>query len=566
MKKLFVFVSILVVASLLAVGFGLDRQTIAMAQDGQPLNPADYQSGGAGAAQAGQPIPQGSNFNAANGQSLDNSINVDWPERQMSYQGKLVENGVPYDGMIDITFRLYWEEIGSTSIWTETQTVSVDNGLFSVMLGSVEPLPLAQQFLYQTYLGIQPDGAAAELSPRQALGVVGAAMNVIPGATMVDENPAGGYGYSFYVETSNHNGIYGTTYYTDAVGVLGSSYGPLVNFGAPPVGVQGNSLWGLGVSGFSNYGNGVQGRGYTGVRGITNSGGVGVEGFTDVYSYSVGVMGWGYGDYSQGVYGYADGLDSPGMYGVAYGNDASCSGTDTYCNGGVIAQAWGDSYGVYSYSDQRAAVLGDTNDSGYYAGYFENFNGTTSPGLGVTGYAFIDGDLFVSGSKAGYVVDIAFNAGSEPLQQGDVVVVVGADAPIMGNIPVMRVQKATPETAYGVVGVVDVLYEKCGKAAEELQAGEACGGFRHDVTTIEPGQYVGVVTLGAFAYIKADASNGAIQAGDLLSVSPTAGVAGKAVQLTVDGVSFFAPGTIIGKALSGLESGSGLIPVFVSIR
>jgi hypothetical protein len=61
--------------------------------------------------------------------------------------------------------------------------------------------------------------------------------------------------------------------------------------------------------------------------------------------------------------------------------------------------------------------------------------------------------------------------------------------------------------------------------------------------------------LGAFAYLKVDASTGAIKAGDLLSVSPVAGVAAKATMITVDGASFFAPGTIIGKAISGLESG-----------
>lgn len=564
MKKLFVFVSILVVASLLAVGFGLDRQTIALAQDGQPPVSLPEGLGGSSADQAAQ----GGNSNAADGQSLDGSINADYPERQMSYQGKLVQNGVPFDGTIDITFRLYWEPVGGTVKWTETQTVSVDNGLFSVMLGSVNPLPVAQQWQFQMYLGIQPDGAASELTPRQLVGTVGSAMNLIPGTTVVDDGPAGSYTFSFYVDTDNHQGIFGGTVYTDAVGVQGTANGPWGGGVAQPTGVLGSSVEGLGVSGYSSNNIGVQGQGGVGVYGLTNDqSDTAVLGYTGVYSYSTGVLGFTVGDFSNGMYGLSIGLDSPGVNGIALGgNYDNCFNGDTFCNAGVVGTSFGDSYGMFAYSDMRSGILGYTNDTGFYAGYFDNLNGTAEPGLGVNGYAFIDGDLFVTGSKAGYVVDVAFNAGSEPLQQGDVVVVVGADAPIMGNIPVMRVQKATPETAYGVVGVVDVLYENCEKAPEELQASEACGKFRHDITTVEPGQYLGVVTLGAFAYVKADASNGAIQPGDLLSVSPTAGVAGKATMLTVDGVSFFAPGTIIGKALGGLDSGSGLIPVFISIR
>jgi len=140
------------------------------------------------------------------------------------------------------------------------------------------------------------------------------------------------------------------------------------------------------------------------------------------------------------------------------------------------------------------------------------------------------------------------------------------DEPIMGNIPLMRVEKATPETVSSIVGVVDVLWESCEKSVEELQAGETCGRFNHEATTIQPGQYLSVVTLGAFHWLKVDASNGAIRAGDLLSISSTAGVAAKAQQISIDGYSFYAPGTIIGKALQDLESGTGVIAVFVSLK
>ncbi len=112
--------------------------------------------------------------------------------------------------------------------------------------------------------------------------------------------------------------------------------------------------------------------------------------------------------------------------------------------------------------------------------------------------------------------------------------------------------------ATSIMGVVDVLFTPCDKPQDSLQSGEKCGGFDPSVTIIQPGQYLSVVTLGAYGYINVDATKDPIQPGDLL-VSTDTGVAAKAVQITVNGVSFYAPGTIIGKALGSLDSGVGFI-------
>ncbi len=61
-----------------------------------------------------------------------------------------------------------------------------------------------------------------------------------------------------------------------------------------------------------------------------------------------------------------------------------------------------------------------------------------------------------------------------------------------------------------------------------------------------------------YAYVKADASYGAIQVGDLLTTSPTARFAMKA--------SAAKTGTILGKALQPLASGQGLIRVFITLN
>jgi hypothetical protein len=62
------------------------------------------------------------------------------PPERMTYQGYLVDgNGDPLgDGVpanYDIVFRIYNVKQGGTSIWAEQQTVTVDKGYFSVLLG-----------------------------------------------------------------------------------------------------------------------------------------------------------------------------------------------------------------------------------------------------------------------------------------------------------------------------------------------------------------------------------------------------------------------------------------------
>ena len=56
---------------------------------------------------------------------------------------------------------------------------------------------------------------------------------------------------------------------------------------------------------------------------------------------------------------------------------------------------------------------------------------------------------------------------------------------------------------------------------------------------------------------------GSIHRGDLLTTSSTPGYAMKAKPLAVNGQDMFRPGTIIGKALEPLESGKGMIEIFV---
>lgn len=93
------------------------------------------------------------------------------------------------------------------------------------------------------------------------------------------------------------------------------------------------------------------------------------------------------------------------------------------------------------------------------------------------------------------------------------------------------------------------------------------------VISLQPGIALGekgetkvlVATTGRVR-IKADASRGAIQVGDLLVTSDVSGVAMKSQPINVGGVQIHRPGTLIGKALEPLSTGTGEILVLLSLQ
>lgn len=90
--------------------------------------------------------------------------------RVLNYHGTLTDaNGVPIQGVKRLTFCIYAAPVGGTASWCETQDVPLNDGNFSVVLGTVTPIP-ADLFdtLSTAYLGIQID-SSSELTPRQPI-------------------------------------------------------------------------------------------------------------------------------------------------------------------------------------------------------------------------------------------------------------------------------------------------------------------------------------------------------------------------------------------------------------
>jgi hypothetical protein len=78
-----------------------------------------------------------------------------------NYDGSAVD-----DGEYDIIFKLYTVDNGGTPVWSETQTVDVTGGVYSALLGTVNPMNASFSEVY--YLGITLPGGP-ELVPRSRL-------------------------------------------------------------------------------------------------------------------------------------------------------------------------------------------------------------------------------------------------------------------------------------------------------------------------------------------------------------------------------------------------------------
>src|ERR1700722_9525877 len=92
----------------------------------------------------------------------------------LTEQGRLFDNmGNPSTGTVSLTFNAYTSATGGTSLWTEVQSIPLDSGYFSAILGEVTPLPAgffeAQAAAGSTvYLGITVN-TDAEMTPRQPI-------------------------------------------------------------------------------------------------------------------------------------------------------------------------------------------------------------------------------------------------------------------------------------------------------------------------------------------------------------------------------------------------------------
>ena len=272
----------------------------------------------------------------------------------MHYQGFLTdEEGEPLNDTLSMTFTIYPDPDEAIVLWTETQAdVIVTNGLFHVLLGSVNPIVDTVFAETERWLGITvaPD---PEIVPRTRLVTVPWAFRVstVDGASGGTISGRVGIGVAdpytkLQVETS------------DPIGGISSRYTGTDNVDI--VAVSGVSVpadnWGFGGTFVGGY-RGVNGRVYP----------------TGSYFY-YGVLGdvRGGSGHNYGVYGYASG-----------------AGTNVAVMGSASDSSGASNYGVYGYATDslaRFGVYGDAGDlTADYAGYFygnTHTTGTSTKGSG----------------------------------------------------------------------------------------------------------------------------------------------------------------------------------------
>lgn len=100
-----------------------------------------------------------------------------------AYQGRIANAaGAPLTGVFPMSFRLYSQAIAGVPLWSEDWTASnsvrVNDGLFSVMLGSLVAIPNTIAANNSLWLGVSV-GGDSEMSPRVQLGAVPFSMQAL---------------------------------------------------------------------------------------------------------------------------------------------------------------------------------------------------------------------------------------------------------------------------------------------------------------------------------------------------------------------------------------------------
>jgi hypothetical protein len=487
---------------------------------------------------------------------------------EFTYQGRLTDDqGNPISKTCDFRFRLY-DDLGAKVGPDQERTgVVVSDGLFTVLLNFGDQFDGRTLLLDMAVRCSGDVGSYVQLSPRQKLTAAPyAAYSLLAGnADRLD----GQHASAFALTAHNHwNGNWS-----------GSGTGlTLSTNGQFSYAVNGSNTGG----GNAIYGTTNSPAGYSAMQGVNIGGGNGVYGSS---SSGAGVL--GFSTSGSGVHGTANG-SSAAVYGNNNGSGDGLSGSGSSGNG------------VSGSSSSGNGVSGSSSSGNGVSGSSSSGNGVY--GTGVTGGKFIGSSgsqpgLYVSNQGGGDIIQ-GFGTGS-----GSFVVQNNGDVYAQGDVYASAYNCFTSFSD----GLDDLLSEEdlapcltdgytsdfaeMLPAVRDLEPGDLLV-IGPDGTLIRSSQpyqatvvgvystrpsYVGnsrywgqagyaPLALAGIVPVKVSAENGPIRPGDLLTTSATPGHSMRASPLTLNGVTFYPSGVLVGKALAGLDSGTGVILMLVTLQ
>jgi hypothetical protein len=309
-----------------------------------------------------------------------------------------------------------------------------------------------------------------------------------------------------------------------------------------------------GVYGSSSAGNGVYGTGSNkGVYGLTSVAGpthAGVFGENSAVG-GTAVVGNALAINSSGVAGVADTAGSTGVYargntwaGFFQGN-VNVTGAESF--GSATRQMlnlWGATYGI---GVQNSAFYQRTASEFFWYKGGAHSDTFGDPGAGGTQLMRLGnaGDLIVTHSVTTPILTITGGADvAEPFKMSTSEIPKGAVVVIDENSPGHLKMSNRPydQRVAGIVSGANGIKPGISLSQQELNEG---------------GQNV---ALSGRVYVLADASGGAIKPGDLLTTSNTPGHAMKVINHSRS------QGAILGKAMSSLREGKGMVLVLVTLQ
>jgi hypothetical protein len=379
-------------------------------------------------------------------------------------------------------------------------------------------------------------------------GVYGSGANGVHGVVDLDT----GNGNGVLGEGGAGTGVMGTS--TGGTGVLGRGSGVWGDNTGTGLGVTGTG-GGCGVKGQSNTGVGVYGRAAQDLSLLPI--GPSAPGTTPAPSEDI--------NYRlpprAGVSGESD--TSPGVYGRSAATVVSATAPPPPPRAGVTGES-DTSPGVYGGSQSFDAVVGETSSNAHAGVTGRNL--TTTGGVGVYGvggqYAGkFDGAVQVNGNAD---VTGTLNANGDAHVTGTmyakVDVVLGSDC--AEDFDVAPMAEVEP-------GTVMILSDNGALRMSQCPYDKKVAGVISGAGDYKPGLILGrsersqkrmpLALLGK-VYCKVDAQYAPVGVGDLLTTSPTPGHAMR----VVDPLKAF--GAVIGKALRPLQSGTGLVPILVTLQ